>query len=144
MLPYRDSRITRAVLIIFFLFILGYAYFEARGILFGPHITVTSDIQSVTEPYVEIQGRADRISSLTMNGNPVAVTESGEFKEPFLLSPGVNRIILQAADTYGSTAEQVVTIVYNPPETPVTPEPAPATTTPATPPPATTTPEGQM
>ena len=112
MLPYRDSKLTKIALGIFFVIILGYAYFEARGLLFGPSITVPSTIQEVHDPFIVIKGRADRISELRMNGKTVAVTENGGFEEPYLLAPGLNRIILDATDKYGRERQEVIQIVY--------------------------------
>lgn len=114
MLPYRDSRLTKIVLGIFFLLIIGYAYFEARGLLFGPSITVATDITEVHDPFITLQGQAARISALTMNGKAVEVTEDGAFSEPYLLSSGYNRIILDARDKYGRTSSQTIEIVYTP------------------------------
>jgi hypothetical protein len=117
MLPYRDSRLTRIALGIFFLLVIGYAYFEARGILFGPSITVTSQISEVHDPFVTIKGQADRISSLSMNGKDIPVTETGAFSEPYLLAPGDNKIVLVASDKYGRSRRQVIEIVYVPSST---------------------------
>ncbi len=114
MLPYRDSRLTYIALGIFFLIVLGYAYYEARGLLFGPSITVTSNITEVHEPFVTIKGQADRIASLSMNGKTIPVTESGAFEEPYLLSVGYNRIVLDATDKYGRTRRQAIEIIYTP------------------------------
>ncbi|MSU73972.1 hypothetical protein EXS56_02415 [Candidatus Kaiserbacteria bacterium] len=112
MLPYRDSRLTYIALGIFFLIVLGYAYYEARGLLFGPSITVSSKVTEVHEPFVTIKGQADRIASLSMNGKNIPVTENGAFEEPYLLSPGYNRIVLDASDKYGRTRRQAIEIVY--------------------------------
>ncbi len=115
MLPYRESRVTRFLLIIFFVLVLGYALFEAQGFLFGPSITTPTGITEVTEQYIRIKGQAARISSLSMNGAPIPVTEDGLFDEPYVLAEGVNRIVLDATDKYGRTRRQVVEIVYTPP-----------------------------
>jgi len=112
MLPYRDSRLTQIALVIFFLLVIGYAYFEARGILFGPSITVTSNLTEVHDPFVLIKGQADRISSLSMNGKAISVTETGAFNEPYLLAPGDNRITLVASDKYGRSRSLTIQIVY--------------------------------
>ncbi len=112
MLPYRDSRITQAVLLLFFVLLVGYGYFEAQGLLFGPSITVTSSITSVHQAFITISGHADRISSLEMNGNPVEVTETGDFSIPYLLAPGYNRIVLDARDKYGRDRTRTLEIVY--------------------------------
>lgn len=114
MLPYRDSRLTRIALVIFFLIIAGYAYFEARGILFGPTIDVSQSIEEVSDPYIELTGTTSHIASLEMNGANVPVTEAGAFDIPYALSPGDNRIVLDAQDKYGHATEKVVQIVYVP------------------------------
>src|SRR3989338_8128214 len=120
MLPSRDSRLTRIILGVFFALVLLYAYFEARGLLYGPSINVPQQVTVVHEPFITIRGKADRISKLTMNGKPVSVTEDGAFNEPYLLAEGYNRIVLQASDKYGRTRESVVQIEYSPaPTTPV-------------------------
>lgn len=114
MLPYRDSRLTRIVLIVFFVLVAGYAYFEARSMVFGPAITTSSDMQEVHDPFITIKGRADRITSLAMNGKTVRITEDGTFDEPYLLAPGYNRIVLVARDKYGRSRTRVIEIVYTP------------------------------
>lgn len=114
MLPYRDSRLTYIALGIFFLIVLGYAYFEAQGLLFGPSITVTSTVTEVHEPFITIKGKAERIASLSMNGKTISVTEEGAFEEPYLLAPGYNRIALDARDKYGRSRSAAIEIVYTP------------------------------
>jgi hypothetical protein len=113
-LPYRDSRITRGALLLFFVLIIAYAYFEARGILYGPVIHVSSEVTEVHDPFIQIQGQADRIAKLSMNGRPISVTEEGKFSEAYLLAPGLNRIYLDAVDRYGRKSQDVVQIVYTP------------------------------
>lgn len=114
MLPYRDSALTRIVLVVFFLLVVAYGYFEAQGLLFGPSITTSASIMEVHDPFVKIQGKANRISSLLMNGKQVSVTEDGAFSEPYLLAEGTNRIVLDARDTYGRTTRKVISIIYLP------------------------------
>jgi hypothetical protein len=128
MMPYRDSRFTYAALLIFFIIAIGYAYAEARGLLFGPSINVTSQIAEVHDPYVKITGQANRIASLSMNGKSITVTEAGVFEEPYLLAPGLNHIVLDAKDKYGRTSSRTIDIVYTPSSATV-PEGAPATST---------------
>lgn len=114
MLPYRDSRITRIAIGIFFLIVAGYAYYELRGILYGPVITVSSKVTEVHDPFVSITGSASRISSLSMNGKAVLVTQTGAFDEPYLLAPGLNRIVLEAKDKYGRSRMSLIQILYTP------------------------------
>jgi RecB family exonuclease len=128
MLPYRDSRLTYIALGVFFLIVLSYAYYEARGALFGPSISVTSEVTEVHDPFITIRGKADRIASLSMNGKEIPVTENGAFEEPYLLAEGYNHILLEAKDKYGRRSSQKIEIVYSP--SPAGAKPAAATLTP--------------
>lgn len=114
MLPYRDSRFAKIALGIFFLIVIGYGYYEARAVLYGPRIMVPSDTIVSHEAFTLIKGQASNIAELRMNGASVSVTEDGKFEEPYLLSPGENKLILQAKDKYGRTQERVIEIVYIP------------------------------
>ena len=114
MLPYRDSRITKIALIIFFLILAAYAYYEARGLLFGPRIEVPAGKTEVHEALVNIRGTASRIASLSLNGKAISVTENGVFEEPYLLAEGYNRIVLDATDKYSRKSRKVIEIVYTP------------------------------
>src|SRR3989338_419467 len=118
MLPYSESRFTRIVLIIFFLFVLGYAYFEGRGFLYGPTISVENRVLEVDKPFITIEGTAHRIATLSMNGETIPVTENGAFSEPYLIAPGYNRIVLTASDRYNKSTERVIEVVYTPTSTP--------------------------
>lgn len=124
MLPYRDSRVTRILLIVFFVAALGYAYYAAQSMLWGPRIELeASGPITSTEQLVIVKGQADSIRELRINGKPVAVTEEGAFEEPYLLAPGFNRIVLEARDRYGRVEEQALEIAHIPQE------PTAATTT---------------
>jgi len=137
MLPYRDSRLTKIAIGIFFAIVAGYAYFEARGMLFGPKISIPAGITEVHEPFITLKGRADRIASLSMNGKVISVTEDGAFEEPYLLSEGINRIVFDARDKYGRSRQEIIQVVYVRPAhmdtVPTKNGPTTATTTPVAP-----------
>jgi hypothetical protein len=115
MLPYRDTRLTKIVVGIFFIIVIAYAYYEARGLLFGPSISITGGESAISSTqYVLIQGQATHIALLSVDGEPIQVTETGIFKEPYVLAPGANRIVFDAKDKYGHTTEKIVEIVYLP------------------------------
>jgi hypothetical protein len=128
MLPYRDSRITKIVLVVFFIIVVLYAYYEGRGLIYGPSIVITTDLTTVNDQFVMIRGQAERISSLSINGKEIPVTENGAFAQPYVLAEGSNRIVFEAHDKYGRTQQKIANIVYIP-STPSTPTAA-ATTTP--------------
>jgi len=116
MLPYRDSRLTTLLLGIFFILALLYALFEARGQLIGPIIVLNTRVAVMQDPLLIIEGHTERISMLSMNGREIPVTENGSFREPYLLAPGYNRIVLSAEDSYGRSTERVLEIMYTPDE----------------------------
>ena len=68
MMQSRDSRIVTISLIIFFIILLGYALYEAQAMLWGPRITVPSETIIVHEPFASIQGKAENIAELRLNG----------------------------------------------------------------------------
>ena len=109
----RDSRLVRTALTLFFLLVIGYGVYEARGILYGPRIHVEAPAL-VTDPFFHVQGRAERIVELRLNGAIISVTESGEFDEPLLLAEGSNRIALEARDARGRLTSETLDIVYRP------------------------------
>lgn len=112
MLPYRDSRFVKIALAVFFLLLIGYAYYEARAMLYGPRISVPSESIVVHEPFTMIQGKAENISELRLNGAAISVTEDGRFEEPYLLTPGENAIVLDATDRYGRDRQETIEIIY--------------------------------
>lgn len=112
MLPYRDSRLTRIFLAAFFIIVIAYAYYEARGFLSGPRITVPQEVVRTEERFILLKGSTERIASLRMNGTPITVTQEGSFEEPFLLAPGLNRIVFDAEDKYGRRSQEILQVYY--------------------------------
>lgn len=128
-----DSRFVKIALVAFFVAAILYALYEARGMLRGPVIEVPDTIVLAESEFIVVQGRAERISELRLNGERISVTEEGLFAEPYVLARGVNRIVLEARDARGRDTTQVMEIVYTGELTPPTlPEETPATSTPQT------------
>lgn len=122
MLPYRDSRLVKILLGLFFLLLVGYAYYQGQAALFGPTLSVPESPIVTEEHLIVIRGKAEHISELKINNAPVAVTEEGTFEEPVALSPGLNRFIIDAADKYGRVRQEVIEVVFRdstPSENPV-------------------------
>jgi|SRR3989344_1439796 len=119
MIPFRTNRVAMAALLVFFIAVLGYAYFEARNVIHGPRITVTGLSDSVVhESLVHIRGTATTITELRMNGRIIPTTEAGAFEEAHLLADGYNRIVLTATDKIGRTTTKNIELVYVPKESP--------------------------
>jgi hypothetical protein len=127
MRPYRDSRIVRITLFVFFALLLMYAAYEARGMLYGPVIVVPEQTFTVHDAHTLITGRAERIVELRLNGKTISVTESGEFQEPYLLAEGSNHLILEARDARGRTTRKTLDIMLIPQEGVIPLAPVPST-----------------
>lgn len=108
----RDNILTGYAIGLFFLAVIGYALFEARWLILGPTIAISSDTSATSTQFIIIRGSAQHSSTLLFNGAPVAVTENGTFGEGFVLIPGVNELYFDATDRYGHSVHKVVTIVY--------------------------------
>ena len=114
MYSFRETYITKAILIVFFLVVLAYGYYEVRGLLYGPQIHIGFVPSETTEQFIVISGSIDHTSSLSINGKEVTVTQDGQFHYPYLLAYGNNQIYLDARDKYGSKAHKVVQVDYFP------------------------------
>lgn len=110
----RESKISILAFSLFFVALVGYASYEARGVLRGPQIVVEHSVLETHEPSVSIKGTTQHIASLSMNGTPVPVTENGAFDQMYIASKGYNRVLLHAKDKYGHTTDKTVEIVYTP------------------------------
>ena len=114
MLPYRDSRITRIALVVFFVLVAGYAFYEGHGLLFGPTIDIENRVMETSSSFITLEGTAQRVAILSLNGTEIPVTEAGAFSEGYVLAPGYNRIVLSARDRWGKTTERSIEIIYTP------------------------------
>lgn len=126
-----DSRFLKISLFIFFIIALLYALYEARGMVRGPEIVVPESIVTAQSEFITIQGQAERISELRLNGERISVTEEGYFAEPYVLARGVNRVVLEARDARGRMTTQWMEIVYTGETTTASPSDS-STTTPTT------------
>lgn len=103
-------------LVIFFLAILGYSYFEARNIIYGPVIVLKESDQAVVrDQMILVTGVAKNITEIRMNGRLIPTTEAGGFEEAHLLAEGYNAILLTARDKIGRTTTETIEVVYESP-----------------------------
>jgi len=79
-----------------------YVLFQARFILAGPQITLTTHPQSTqTERIVVLEGSAQNIVRMTLNGRQIYTDTNGNFREALILENGYTIATLQAEDRYG-------------------------------------------
>lgn len=95
------------------LVILSYSAFQARKIIEGPEISLTSPLSGIqTDPLVNIVGRASNIKEIKLNGNAIFIDEQGNFNEKMVLSSGYNFIEIEAWDKFNKETKKTVELVY--------------------------------
>ena len=111
------SRISKYLFAVFIIVVLVYAYFEAQNLLFGPKITLASEGGAITvrNELIDISGTVENVSSISLDGRPVVIRDTGEFTERILLAEGINTFTFIAADRFGRKRSEVLHVVYIPP-----------------------------
>ncbi len=116
---------------ILFLFILIYAFFRSKDLLFGVKIKDINIINGATftTSVLDISGNAKNAVNLTLNGREISVDQQGNWNETIALLPGYNVIEIVAKDKFGYSDEENYQLIYKAPvipeevlEEPTTPE----------------------
>jgi hypothetical protein len=96
------------------LLIIGYSAFQARKIIAGPDLTITSPtIEGImTDPYIQVTGVAKNIKEISLNGRPIYIDEQGNFNERLVLIAGYNIIELEAKDKFNKETKKTIELVY--------------------------------
>ena len=97
------------------LVIICYAGFQARKIIEGPELTLTTPLHGTiyNDPLIEIAGIASNIKEIRLDDRTIYIDEQGNFKEKLLLFPGYNIIRLKAQDKFGKETEKQIELVYD-------------------------------
>jgi hypothetical protein len=103
---------TRILVALAILAVLGYGVFEARKLIEGPSITITSPQpwSATSTTGVLIAGEAQNIAFLTINDAPAYTDESGHFAELLSPPPGVTVLTVAAVDRFGRRVSKSVSI----------------------------------
>jgi hypothetical protein len=95
--------------------IVFYVLFQARYLIGGPEITLTSH-----EPHLQnsrqvlLTGQAFNISHLWLNDRQIFTNAEGYFEEALILENGYTIATLRAEDRYGRETTVTETYVYSP------------------------------
>ncbi len=106
-------------LALFFIFIVSYAFFSSKDLVFGVkirNIQVNSqniiDGERITDSVVKITGNAKNAISLTLNGREISIDQKGNFNESLAFLSGYNIINLKAQDKFGNSDEKNYKLMY--------------------------------
>ena len=111
-ITFRNILFYSGVLLGIILFIT-YIAFQARFILEGPQITLSGDRNTPqTTRTVYLEGTAQNIVRMSLNGRQIYTDTSGNFKEALVLENGYTIATLHAEDRYGRTTNLTREFVY--------------------------------
>lgn len=95
--------------------IVWYVQFQARNIIQGPTINLTSEYVPLQhERSIGLVGSAQNIVKLSLNGREIHTDESGVFTQTLVLPNGYTIMELTAQDRFGRTTSLQKTYVYVP------------------------------
>lgn len=108
--------VLRFIVILILITTLGiYVHYQARNFLAGPVITLTDTYTGAHhEKTIVLEGHAENIVLLTLNGREIHTTEDGVFRETLVLPQGYTIIELYAKDRFGRTQTLTREYVYVP------------------------------
>ena len=104
------------VLSLFFIFIIVYAFFRSRELIFGVKIKNISleNGKTYMESVQNITGIAKNAVELSLNGREISIDKDGNFSENIALLSGYNIISIEAEDKFGHKDEKDYQLMYSP------------------------------
>ena len=92
----------------------AYTYTHTRNAFLGPHVQLNEPQHSetVSESLIEIEGTAERASTIAINDKQALLEENGSFSASLLLAPGYNIIEITAVDRFGRESTDHLEIMY--------------------------------
>jgi hypothetical protein len=97
----------------------AYGIFQARVLIHGPVLTLTSPRpgETVTDTLMEISGKTENVTHVSINGQPVTMDISGTFTEKRITPNGYGVILVEAKDRFGHTTKEYLTFLGEPSST---------------------------
>ena len=98
----------------FLLFIIIYAFFRTKDLIFGVKIEDVNIIDGtkITDNIIKITGNAKNAVNLTLNDRVISVDQKGNFDETIALLSGYNIISIKAQDEFGNSDEKNYKLIY--------------------------------
>ena len=106
-----------AILSVFFVLIIVYAFFRSHDLIFGVKIRNVNltDGAVLSESIIKITGNAKNAIKLALNGREISINQQGDFEETIALLEGYNIINIKAEDKFGYTDEKNYQVMLAPP-----------------------------
>lgn len=97
-----------------FLFILIFAFFRSKDLIFGVKIKNVSIINGATESsnVLKVTGNAKNATLLSLNGREISLDQNGNFDETIILLKGYNIVTIKALDKFKHGDEKNYQLIY--------------------------------
>jgi cytoskeletal protein RodZ len=102
------------LIIIFFLGLVSYLTYQYVALVSRPSLKVSSPQQGfqTEQQSLEVSGKADPDSLVTVNSEPVLLDSQGDFSSRLELFPGENKIVVEATSKLGKKTRIEKTVFY--------------------------------
>jgi len=102
------------LIVIFFLTLAFYLIYQYLSLVRAPFLKVDSpqERMQVTQTSLEVSGKADTDSLVTVNSESVLLNSRGEFSYNIELFPGENKIVVEATSKLGKKTKIERTVFY--------------------------------
>lgn len=103
----------RLVLAIVLAIIIAYGATRALPLLAGPSLQIATpaDFTAYPDGSVPVEGHAKYTETLTLNGGPLLIDETGRFSTTLLIPRGGAILTLTATDRFGRTVTERRTVL---------------------------------
>ena len=100
----------------FALVALVYLAFQARFIILGPKIEITNIENGavVHEKLLALEGRAENVSWIKLNGQQIFTDEEGVWNEKLIVAEGRSIMTVEARDRFNRETKETVEVFYKP------------------------------
>ncbi len=91
-------------------FTLGFGVFQARSLIVGPKLTITSPLKGATlhDTMLTIAGEVRNATEVRVNGLLVTPDTSGHFTEHTLTPEGYSSVLIEAKNRFGRRTQATV------------------------------------
>ncbi len=96
------------------LFLL-YCLFQARFLILGPQVWITSplDGEVASAKVLTASGQAKNVAWMSLNGRQIFTDSEGRWSEKLIVSEGVSIMTLVVRDRFGREREESVRVILN-------------------------------
>lgn len=105
-----NSSILKILIISFIgLILIGYIVFRFYPLVSGPSLSVThqqTDLVDVS--YIDLTIKTARVTSLSVQGDAIDISDSGTTSAQYYLSTGSNTILIQGCDQYDTCKDEEI------------------------------------